>query len=209
MLPWQVRVVGVPVEEARHVVQHGSDVEELVPCDARERAAGGVADGVAAAARGRQADPVELGEDVGQRGEREVVELDRLTGRQLPGALAVLVGEAPDGAELGRGEAAGGQLDPQHEGADLRLVVVEAPPLHADDVLLGNVRVAHGDQGRQLAEDPERALLALQPLDGVPLEDELEGRRLGRAGARATCGRRALPGRFHRHFNMYSVVTSL
>ena len=94
VLPRQVRVVGVPVEEARHVVQHGSDVEELVPCDARERAAGGVADGVAAAARGRQADPVELGEDVGQRGEREVVELDRLTGRQLPGALAVLVGEA-------------------------------------------------------------------------------------------------------------------
>jgi hypothetical protein len=209
VLARQVRVVGVPVEEARHLVQHGRHVEELVLRDPRERAARGVAHGVAAAARGRQTDAVELGEDRRKRGEREVVELDRLPGRQLAGALAVLVGELADGAELRRGDATGGQLDPQHERADLRLVVVEAPPLHADDVLLGDVRVARRDQRGELAEDPERALLALQPLDGVALEDQLEGGRLGGATARAPRTSRPLARRLHRHFNMYSDITSL
>jgi len=51
--------------------------------------------------------------------------------------------------------------------------VVEAPPLEADDVLLGDVLVALRDQRRQLVADAERRLLALDPLDGVPLEDEV------------------------------------
>ena len=38
----------------------------------------------------------------------------------------------------------------------------------------GTCRVARRDQRRQLAEDPERALLALEALDRVPLEDQLE-----------------------------------
>jgi hypothetical protein len=51
--------------------------------------------------------------------------------------------------------------------------VVEPPPLHPHDVLLGDAVVAGGDQRGQLVQDPERALVALDPLDRVPLVDEL------------------------------------
>ena len=134
-----------------------------------DRAAGDVAHRVAAGARGREPDLVEPVEDVGQRGELEVVELDRLARRELARAAAVLVRELADRAQLRRRDAPGGQLDAEHERPDLRLVVVEAPPLEADDVLLGDVRVARRDQGRQLVEDPERALLALQALEQLRL----------------------------------------
>src|SRR5205823_1808625 len=87
-----------------------------------------------------------------------------------------VVGDLADRAELRRGEQTAGQLDPEHERPDLRLVVVEAPPLEPDDVLLGHALVAVGDQRRELTEDAERALLLLQPLDRVALEDELPGR---------------------------------
>ena len=83
-----------------------------------------------------------------------------------------------------RRELPGRHLHAQHERADLRLVVVEAPPLEADDVLLGHALVAGGDQRGQLVADPERRLLLLEPLDGVALEDELpvDGRSfLGRS----------------------------
>src|SRR5262249_33207755 len=64
-------------------------------------------------------------------------------------------------------------LDPQHERPDLGLVVVQPPPLQADDVLLGDLLVAGGDQRRQLVADAERGLLLLDALDRVALEDEL------------------------------------
>ena len=151
-----------------------------------EGAARDVAHGVAAGARGRQAGGVEAREDVRQRREPEVVELDRLPRAELARVGAVLDGELADGAQLVRLDAPGRELDPEHERADLRLVVVEAPPLEPDDVLLRDVRVARRDQRRQLAEHPERALLALEALDGVPLEDELERRRLRCPGG--ACG---------------------
>ena len=63
MLARQVGVVGVAVEERRHLVVQGGDVEELVVGEAGDGAAGEVADGVAAGADGRQADVAEAVED--------------------------------------------------------------------------------------------------------------------------------------------------
>jgi hypothetical protein len=51
--------------------------------------------------------------------------------------------------------------------------VVEAPPLQPDDVLLVDALVAGRDQRGQLVEDPEWAPVPLDPLDRVPLVDEL------------------------------------
>src|ERR1044072_3347076 len=113
--------------------------------------------------------------DVRQAREREVVELHVLPRRELPGAAPVEVRDLADRAQLLRGDDAARRLHAQHERPDLRLVVVEPPPLEADDVLLVDLLVARRDQRRQLVEDPERALLALEALDGVALEDELEG----------------------------------
>ena len=96
-------------------------------------------------------------------------------------AAAVAVRDLADRAQLRGGQLAARQLDAEHERADLRLVVVEAPPLQADDVLLGHALVALRDQGRKLVADPERILLLLQALDGIALEDEVprRGRLLG------------------------------
>ena len=65
-----------------------------------DRAAGQVADGVAARADGRQPDRPEPVEHLGQGAELEVVELDRLARRQLARAAAVLVRELADGPQL-------------------------------------------------------------------------------------------------------------
>ena len=127
------------------------------------------------------------GEDLRERRELEVVELDRSAAsraRRRRGRTGSRARRSRAAAPAS--DAPAGQLDPEHERPDLRLVVVEAPPLQADDVLLGDVGVAGRDQRRQLVEDPERALLALEPLDGVPLEDELEAR--GAASCRGVCG---------------------
>ena len=115
----------------------------------------------------------------GSFAELEPVQLDVLPRRELAVALAVEVRDLADRAQLGGGQLAGRDLDAQHERPDLRLVVVEAPPLEPDDVLLGDVLVARRDQRGQLVADPERRLLALQPLDRVALENEVPvGRRL-------------------------------
>ena len=91
--------------------------------------------------------------------------------------------ELSDRAHLCRGQPPCGELDAEHERPDLRLVVVEAPPLEPDDVLLRHVCVAGRDQRRQLVHHHERRLLALQPLDAVALEHELERRRLPQRAA--------------------------
>ncbi len=178
VLARQVRVLRVAVEERRHLVQQRRHVEQLVVRDAGHGAAGDVAHRVAAGAHRRQphlAQPLEHGR---QGAELEVVELDRLPGRQLAGVAAVSGGQLADGPQLLRRHAPGGQLDAEHERADLRLVVVDAPPLQPHEVLLGHVRVPRGDQRRQLVEHAERALLPLQPLDRIALQHELQARRL-------------------------------
>ena len=115
---------------------------------------------------------------------RERVELDEVQLHVLPRAqlarlASMLVRELADRAQLGGREDPAGDLHAEHERPDLRLVVVEPPPLEADDVLLVDLLVALRDQRRQLVEHPERALVALQPLNRVSLQDELECRRIG------------------------------
>ena len=197
VLARQVGVVRVAVEEPRHLVEDGRHVEELVGGDACDRAARHVAHRVAARTDGRQPDLVEPAKDLGQGCELEIVELDRLARRQLARALAVLERELPHCAQLLGRDPAGGQLDAEHERPDLRLVVVEAPPLEADEILLGCLLVAGGDQRGQLVEHAERALLTLDALDRVPLQDELER---GRPLLRPACPR---PLGCH-YFNLYS-----
>ena len=143
----------------------------------------------------------------GSDAELEPVQLDALPRRQLGVAAAVAVRDLADRAQLRRREDPARDLHAQHERPDLRLVVVEAPPLEADDVLLGHPLVAGRDQRRQLLADAERRLVALDPLDGVALVDGLPGGRgghpteatrhyftLGSSVVRLGCPGRAGPG---------------
>ena len=153
VLARQVGVVGVAVEERRHLVDAAAVTSKSSSCASPAtgqpvmlRTASPQAPAVVSpTARSRS-------KTSGSDAELEVVELDRLARRQLAGAAAVLVRELADRAQLLGRDPAGRQLDAEHERADLRLVVVEPPPLEPDDVLLGDVRVAGRDQRRQLVE---------------------------------------------------------
>ena len=160
-------------------VEHGRHVEELVLRDPDGRAARDRAHRVPAAAEAREPRSMQPLEHLGQRVEPQVVQLDVLARGQLGLALAAVERELPDRTELGRGQPPRSELDPEHERPDLGLVVVEPPPLEAHDVLLGDVGIAGGDQGRELVEHPERPLLALEALDGVALQHQLHRRGLG------------------------------
>jgi hypothetical protein len=48
--------------------------------------------------------------------------------------------------------------------------MIQAVPLQADDILLRDVLVPAGGELRNFFEDGEGELLALEPLDRVPLE---------------------------------------
>ena len=184
VLARQVRVLGVAVEELGRLVDDRPGVEQLLVVDAGDRAARDVADRVAAAAGRGEARGVEPVEDLRQRSELDPVQLDVLSGRQLAVAAAERVRDLPERAQAGRRDAAARELDPEHERPDLRLVVVEAPPLQPHHVLLRHLLVAGSDEGGQLVEDPERALVALDALDGIALVDELPVRfRSGSPGA--------------------------
>ena len=173
VLAREVREVGVAVEELRRLLDDLRAVEQLERVDPLHGRARDVADGVAAAAGGRDARGVELGEDVGQALQGQVVQLDVLACRELADTTAEAIRDLADRAQLRGLDEARRQLHAQHERADLGLVVVEPPPLEADDVLLGHRLVAGRDQRRQLVADGERGLVALDALDGIALEDEV------------------------------------
>ena len=183
MLARQVRPVGVAVELRRRGIDDRCAVEKLIRGEPLHGAARDVADGVAAAAGGRLAGGLEVREDVRELRELEPVELDVLAGRELAVAAAEEIRGLTDRAQLVRRELSGGHFHAQHERADLRLVVVEAPPLEPHDILLGDVFVALGDQRGELLADPERRLFALQALDRVTLENKLPVDRNGFARA--------------------------
>ena len=155
-----------------------------------DRAAGDVAHRVPARAGRGEARCVQPVEDVRERVESEVVELDVLPRRQLALAAAVDVRDLADRAQLRGRDDPARDLHAEHERPDLRLVVVEPPPLQPHDVLLGHPLVPGRDQRRQLVEHPERALLALEPLDRIALEDEFERWGIGGFGCQGRDGSR-------------------
>ena len=173
VLARQIREIRVAVEEIGRLLDHVGAVEQLERVDALHRRARDVAHRVAAAAGRRDAGGVEVGEDLGQAVQCQMVELHVLASRKLADTAAVAVRDLADRAQLRGLDEAGRQLHAQHERADLGLVVVEAPPLEADDVLLRHGLVAGGDQCRQLVADAERCLVALDALDGIALVDEV------------------------------------
>src|SRR3954471_19206723 len=63
---------------------------------------------------------------------------------------------------------------------ELRLVVVQPIPLHADEVLLRDRFVTGLDHGRQIADHVETTLLVLQALDDVALAHQIPGDLDGR-----------------------------
>src|SRR5262249_14323877 len=69
-------------------------------------------------------------------------------------------------------------VDPHahHERAHLGLVVVEAPPLEAEDVVLGHLLVRRRHEPRQLVDDVEGEELVLDALDDVVASDVGPGR---------------------------------
>src|SRR5579884_4262346 len=174
VLARQVRVIGVAVEEARRLLDHRPRVEQLALREPRHRTPRDVPHRVPARAGARQPGGMQALEHLRQRLQLDVVELDVLPRRQLRLPAPVEKRQLPDRAQLLRLQDPARDLHAQHERPDLRLVVVEPPPLQPDDVLLRHLLVAGRDQRRQLVEHPERALLPLQPLHRVALEDELE-----------------------------------
>ena len=175
VLARQVGVLAVGEEELRGLGDDAAHVEELVLGQAGERAAGDVAHVVAAGAGGGQAGGGQGGEHLRQLLHGEPVELHVLPRRQLAVAAAVARRDVADGAQLLWRQDAARQLHPQHEVAELRLVVVEPVPLQADEVLLGHRLVAGGDHRRQVGDHREPPLLVLQALDEVALAHQVPG----------------------------------
>ena len=120
-------------------------VNELVGGNAGQRAAGDVADHVAAGALGREADGVERVDNFRQRLDGEPVELDVLADGDVGQVAGVFAREAADDAKLAGGNDAVGNADAHHEvlggealaalaagGADAVALGIDAPPLEVD-----------------------------------------------------------------------------
>jgi hypothetical protein len=157
------------------LLQQAAHLEQLVAIDAAHRAAGDVADVVAAGAGGGEPALGENAQDLRQAGELQPVKLEVLPRRQLAVAAAEALRDPAEDPQLGRREKAAGQFHPHHEVPELRLVVVQAVPLHAHEVLFGYRFVAGLDHGRQIVNDGEAALLVLQPLHEIALVNQVPG----------------------------------
>ena len=126
-------------------------VDDFVCGDAGKRAAGDIADHVAAGALGREADGVERVHDLGERLDGEPVELDVLADCDVGEIARVFACEAGDDAELAGGEDAVGDADAHHEViggeafaalaagcADAVALGVDAPPFEVERGPLGH-----------------------------------------------------------------------
>ncbi len=130
-------------------------VEELGVVEPGERAAGDVADDVAAGALGREADLGELVGDLDQGADGEPVQLDVLAGGDVGEVARVLLRDVRDDAQLVRGEHAVGQADAHHEelggfafaadaagDAEPVALGVDAPPFEVEAGPLGRDGIA-------------------------------------------------------------------
>ena len=111
----QVREAAVADERPLELLDQRARVDQLVPVDARERAADHVSPHVAAGLGEREADRVQLVEDDRHVLDPQPVELDVLAGRDVAHAAPVALRQAPDRPQLVGGDDAVRELDPQHE----------------------------------------------------------------------------------------------
>lgn len=143
-------------------------VEDFIGEVAGQRAADDVARGVAAGELGDQADSLEAGENVGGVLDGEPVELDVLAGGDVAEAAGVLLGDEGDFAELRGGEEAVGDADAEHEVAiAVGLLLIEAEPAEADEVLIGDGGEAFFRITGDIIPDGEAVLLAFEGFDFV------------------------------------------
>ena len=130
----QVAEVAVHVEERLEGVDDRARVGQLLRVEARRWGRRQVARDVAARARRGQAAGVEPREDAGHIRNGQPVELDRLAGGQVGDAPRVDAGQVGQGAELLRRQPPAGDLDPHHEVAVVRALLVHAVPLETHEV---------------------------------------------------------------------------
>ena len=141
----QVVELGIRGEVVRDLDGERAGVEQFVLVQAGERAAGDVADDVAAGSLGAEADGGEGVDDLDQGADGEPVQLDVLAGGDVGEVAGVLLGDVGDDARLGAGEQAVGQADAHHEvlggfafavgsagDADAVALGVDAPPLEVE-----------------------------------------------------------------------------
>ena len=142
----------------------GGDVEELRVRDAGEGIAGDVAHRVAAALARGEAGVRDLADQLGRVGQRDVVDLDVLAGRDV--ALVergVLLDHRREGVHLLGGDAAHRQLHPDHLHVGLALAVDALLEPEADELVLRGLAVE--ELARLAVEVVE---LALEDRDHVP-----------------------------------------
>ena len=121
----------------------GGDVEELALGDPGPGVAGDVADRVAAALARGEPGVADLADELRRVGERDVVDLDVLAGRDV--ALAqrrALLDRLREGLHLLGGDAAERQLDADHLHVGLALAVDALLEAEADELVLGHARPA-------------------------------------------------------------------
>src|SRR5690606_30716565 len=129
--------VGMPQEVARHRSRIRRDIEYLRSADTGNRAAGDVADRVAARLLRRHADVREPPEDIRRVEDVHEVELHVLSSRDVDDAVGVFLGEIGEPLHLLGGDPAHRDFDPPHLGVRLAFAVrpaaqqePEPPPPH-------------------------------------------------------------------------------
>ena len=177
MLARQVEVVAIGQEIVDHLVELLPTVEQLVRIDADNRAAGDVADAVAAATQRRESDSFHSSEHFAEVFDLQPVQLHVLARRKLRVVASEFDRELAEGAVLGRGQDATGRLHAQHEVADFRLVLIQPIPLETHHVFFGDVEVVFLGEVVNLVDDFQRELFSLQALDVVSLQDQIPVRR--------------------------------
>ncbi len=151
----EVVELGVGGELVGDLDGEGTGVDKLVAVEAGDRAAGDVADDVAAGSLGAEADGGEGVDDFDEAAEGEPVELDVLAGGDVGEVAGVLFGDLTDDAGLGAGEDTVGEGDAHHEelrgftfsvgssgDAEAVALGIDAPPLEVETGPLGEDGVA-------------------------------------------------------------------
>ena len=123
VLPRQIAILPVAVEEAHALVNRRPDVKQLLRVDPRHRAAGDVPQVVAAAAGQPEARLLERLEDRRHRSEADVMELNILARGDMTDPCRIGLRNIGDRAHLLGIQTSEGDLDPDHLHAGLALTI--------------------------------------------------------------------------------------